>query len=64
MTQSLTIALVSPDYPPDPKGTGIGTYTKLLAHYLTERGHKVHVITKVSLNAIKLCVREISASIV
>jgi glycogen synthase len=47
MTQSpLTIALISPDYPPDPKGTGIGTYTKLLAHYLIERSHKVHVITR------------------
>lgn len=46
MPEALTIALVSPDYPPDPKGTGIGTYTKLLAHYLTERGHKVHVITR------------------
>jgi glycogen synthase len=44
--EPLTIALVSPDYPPDPKGTGIGTYTKLLAHYLTERGHTVHVITR------------------
>ena len=42
----LTIALVSPDYPPDPKGTGIGTYTKLLANYLIERSHKVHVITR------------------
>jgi glycogen synthase len=42
----LTFALVSPDFPPDPKGTGIGTYTKLLTHYLTERGHKVHVITR------------------
>jgi glycogen synthase len=46
MSKLLTIALVSPDYPPDPKGTGIGTYTKLLAHYLTERGHRVHVITR------------------
>jgi glycogen synthase len=45
-TQPLTIALISPDYPPDPQGTGIGTYTKLLAHYLTERGHTVHVITR------------------
>jgi glycosyltransferase involved in cell wall biosynthesis len=43
---TLSIALVSPDYPPDSKGTGIGTYTKLLAHYLTERGHHVHVITR------------------
>ncbi len=40
------MVLLSPDYPPDPKGTGIGTYTKLLTHYLTERGHKVHVITR------------------
>jgi glycogen synthase len=46
MTDPLTLALISPDYPPDPKGTGIGTYTKLLTHYLTERGHKVHVITR------------------
>jgi glycogen synthase len=46
MADPLTLALVSPDYPPDPKGTGIGTYTKLLTHYLTERGHKVHVITR------------------
>jgi glycosyltransferase involved in cell wall biosynthesis len=42
----LKIALISFDYPPDPKGTGIGTYTKYLAHYLTERGHFVHVITR------------------
>jgi glycogen synthase len=46
MADPLTLALVSPDYPPDPQGTGIGTYTKLLTHYLTERGHKVHVITR------------------
>jgi glycogen synthase len=46
MFKPLTLALVSPDYPPDPKSTGIGTYTKLLAHYLTERGHRVHVITR------------------
>jgi glycosyltransferase involved in cell wall biosynthesis len=46
MTNPLTLALISPDYPPDPQGTGIGTYTKLLTHYLTERGHRVHVITR------------------
>jgi glycosyltransferase involved in cell wall biosynthesis len=49
MTESqrpLRLALVSPDYPPDPKGTGIGTYTKLLAEYLSERGHTVHVLTR------------------
>jgi glycogen synthase len=46
MMKPLTIALVSPDFPPDPKGTGIGTYTKFLTHYLTERDHKVHVITR------------------
>ncbi len=45
-TIPLSLALLSPDFPPDPKGTGIGTYTKLLAHYLTERGHTVHVITR------------------
>lgn len=42
----LRLALTSPDYPPDPKGTGIGTYTKLLAEYLSERGHTVHVLTR------------------
>jgi len=42
----LTLAIVSTDYPPDPKGTGIGTYTYLLAHALVERGHAVHVVTR------------------
>ena len=42
----LKIALVSPDYPPYPFGTGIGTYTKLLAQQLIERGHTVHVVTR------------------
>lgn len=42
----LCIALVSLDYPPDPKSTGIGTYSKLLAHHLSERGHTVHVVTR------------------
>lgn len=42
----LTLALVSTDYPPDPKGTGIGTYTYLLAHALVDKGHTVHVVTR------------------
>ena len=46
LKNSLTLALVSTDYPPDPKGTGIGTYTYLLAHALVEQGHKVHVVTR------------------
>jgi glycogen synthase len=46
LAHPLRIALLSPDYPPDPRGTGIGTYSKLLAHYLTERGHTVHIVTR------------------
>lgn len=44
--QQLTIALTTPDYPPDPNGTGIGTYSKLLAEGLVKRGHRVHVLTR------------------
>lgn len=42
----LVVALVAPDYPPDPHGTGIGTYSKHLAEGLAARGHRVHVVTR------------------
>ncbi len=43
---ALRFALATPDYPPDPMGTGIGTYAKSLAEGLTRRGHRVHVVTR------------------
>lgn len=42
----LRLALSTPDYPPDPMGTGIGTYAKSLAEGLARRGHRVHVVTR------------------
>ncbi len=42
----LRLALSTPDYPPDPMGTGIGTYAKSLAEGLARRGHVVHVVTR------------------
>ncbi len=43
---ALRIAVATPDYPPDPMGTGIGTYAKSLAEGLARRGHRVHVVTR------------------
>lgn len=43
---ALRLALATPDYPPDPMGTGIGTYAKSLAEGLAARGHRVHVVTR------------------
>ena len=40
------MAIASPDYPPDPNSTGIGTYTMLVAEGLAARGHQVHVVTR------------------
>jgi len=42
----LCVAIATPDYPPDPMGTGIGTYAKSLAEGLAQRGHRVHVVTR------------------
>lgn len=44
--ERLCIALATPDYPPDPMGTGIGTYAKSLAEALVGRGWRVHVVTR------------------
>jgi len=42
----LKILLVTTDYPGDPKGTGMGTYTKIMATNLAELGHTVHVLSR------------------
>jgi len=42
----MVIAIATPDYPPDPRGTGIGTYSRILAERLASRGHIVHVATR------------------
>ena len=50
MNDKLNILLVSPDYPNDPKGTGIGTYSQLMANNLAELGHHVHLLSRAGLN--------------
>jgi glycogen synthase len=42
----LTLALVSPEYPPDPHGHGLATYTRTLAESFAARGHQVHVVSR------------------
>ncbi len=42
----LRLAFASIEYPPDPLSSGIGTYTKTVATLLTQRGHKVFVVTR------------------
>jgi glycogen synthase len=46
--RALTIALVTPEYPPDNFSSGIGSYTKAMADALVERGHRVHVVSRAS----------------
>ncbi len=46
MENKLRILLVTTDYPGDPKGTGMGTYTKIMATNLAELGHTVHVLSR------------------
>jgi len=50
MDDKLNILLISPDYPNDPKGTGIGTYSQLMANNLAELGHHVHLLSRAGLN--------------
>jgi glycogen synthase len=42
----LTVALVTPEYPPDAWGYGLATYTRSLAEGLVARGHRVHVVSR------------------
>lgn len=46
MNEPLTIALVTPRYPPLEVASGIATYVYTLAHALAARGHTVHVLTR------------------
>ncbi len=50
MSKKLNILLISPDYPNDPKGTGIGTYSQLMANNLAELGHHVHLVSRAGQN--------------
>jgi glycogen synthase len=42
----LTVAFVTPEYPPDPYSSGLATYTRTLAEALAARGHQVHVVSR------------------
>src|ERR1051326_2540096 len=44
MTDTLRIGLYTPNYPGVSGEGGIGTYTKMQAHELTELGHEVHIL--------------------
>lgn len=42
----LRIVYLSPDLPPAPFATGIGTYTLLIASTMARRGHRVRIVTR------------------
>lgn len=42
----LRIVYLSPDLPPAPFATGIGTYTLLIATTMARRGHRVRIVTR------------------
>src|SRR5262249_53578809 len=44
-SRSTRVGIYSPNYPGLTKAGGIGTYTRHLAHALSELGHRVHVLT-------------------
>jgi glycogen synthase len=44
--EGLTIAFVTPEYPPDPYSSGLATYTCTMAESLVARGHRVHVVSR------------------
>ena len=41
----MNICLISQEYPPETNWGGIATHTRILANWLTEMGHRVHVIS-------------------
>lgn len=46
MTRPMRILIATIEYPPQPFSSGIGSYTKAIAEGLAGRGHRVHVLTR------------------